>query len=246
MGDGCETFATRCGEHEAPDNNGPVLDVDGPRGRRFYRSGTVQALDGIGSELRRGETLALVGEKAVWGSGDLRTRSWESSIGARITSGRIVFGWPRPDQAARRARRDARGANWRSSSKTAYSTDPIRPVGRQIADILIPSRQCDRSTSAKARAVKKAGESATSPTRSGAPPPTPFEFRAGCVTGDDRNGAGHRAAMLIADRADGPVRITDEAVIMDLIRRARGAQQHGDPVIKHDLGLDYEIATRSR
>src|ERR1700680_1538024 len=49
--------ATKAGE-----NAGAVIDIKGPRTYLFTRSGNIKAVDDVSFSLRRGETLAIVGE----------------------------------------------------------------------------------------------------------------------------------------------------------------------------------------
>jgi peptide/nickel transport system ATP-binding protein len=123
----------------SPDNKPvPLLAVEDLAVEFRTRSGTVRALDGIGFGLRRGETLALVGES---GSGKSVTAYAIMGIldpAARITSGRIVFGGLDLLQAGEKAMAEMRGRELAiifQNPRTALN--PIRPVGRQIADILI-------------------------------------------------------------------------------------------------------------
>jgi peptide/nickel transport system ATP-binding protein len=116
----------------------PLLAVEDLSVEFRTRSGTVRAVDGIGFELRRGETMALVGES---GSGKSVTAYAIMGIldaAARITSGRIVFGGLELLQAGEKAIAEIRGRELAiifQSPRTALN--PIRSVGRQIADILL-------------------------------------------------------------------------------------------------------------
>ena len=116
----------------------PLLAVEDLRVEFHTRSGTVQALDGIGFEVRRGEMMALVGES---GSGKSVTAYAIMGIldaAARITSGRITFGGLDLLTAGDKAMDEIRGRELAiifQNPRTALN--PIRPVGKQIADILL-------------------------------------------------------------------------------------------------------------
>src|SRR4051794_522867 len=101
-------------------------------------SGTVRALEDIGFELRCGETMALVGES---GSGKSVTAYAIMGIldtAARVTSGRIMFGGLDLLQANARTLSEIRGREVAIIFQTPRTAlNPIRPVGRQIADILL-------------------------------------------------------------------------------------------------------------
>jgi peptide/nickel transport system ATP-binding protein len=144
----------------------PLLAVEGLGIEFRTRSGTVRAVDGIGFELHRGETMALVGES---GSGKSVTAYAVMGIldaAARITSGQIMFGGLELLQAGEKAVAEIRGRELAiifQSPRTALN--PIRPVGKQIADILLRHGNVT-AAQAPGRAIEIAGKSAYS--RSGA------------------------------------------------------------------------------
>src|SRR3954469_5786848 len=70
----------------------PLLAVEDLGVEFRTRGGTVRALEGVGFELHRGETMALVGES---GSGKSVTAYAVMGIldgATRVTAGKIVFG----------------------------------------------------------------------------------------------------------------------------------------------------------
>ena len=116
----------------------PLLAVEDLSIEFRTRSGTVCALDRVGFQLRRGETMALVGES---GSGKSVTAYAIMGIldaAARITSGRIAFGGLELLRADKSAIAEMRGRELAiifQNPRTALN--PIRSVGKQIADILL-------------------------------------------------------------------------------------------------------------
>src|SRR5260370_39989650 len=133
------------------------------------RSGVVHALDNVGFAMRKGETLAIVGES---GSGKSVTAYAIMGIldpAGRVTSGRALLGGIDLLAASREALADVRGreiAMIFQNPRTALN--PIRPVGRQIADVL---QRHGNVTGAEAprRAVELLQPAATPPP----PLPTP-------------------------------------------------------------------------
>ena len=105
---------------------------------------------------RRGETLALVGES---GSGKSVTAYAIMGIldaAGAVTAGRIMFGGLDLLAAAtERAGRDARPRDLAmifQNPRTALN--PIRPVGKQIADVLLRHGNVTARASAAARAIE--------------------------------------------------------------------------------------------
>src|SRR4051794_430372 len=229
----------------APDHHSvPLLAVEDLGVEFRTRSGTVRALDGVGFELRRGETLALVGES---GSGKSVTAYAIMGIldpAARVTSGRIRFGGldllgiPEKEMAEIRGREIAIVFQ---SPRTALN--PIRPIGKQIADILI--RQGNVTA---ARAPQRAIDMLA---RVRIPDPArralayPFELSGGmCQRVMIAMALACEPALLIADEPTTGLDITTQAVIMDLIADLAASQNMATLLITHDLGLAAEYCGR--
>jgi len=102
------------------------------------RGGTVRALEKLGFDVGRGETVALVGE-----SGSGKSVTAYALLGlldpaARLTSGRIQFGGLDLLGARERALGELRGREISLISQNPRGAlNPIRPVGKQLGDILL-------------------------------------------------------------------------------------------------------------
>jgi peptide/nickel transport system ATP-binding protein len=222
----------------------PLLKVEELGAEFRTRSGTVRALDGIGLELRRGETLALVGES---GSGKSVTAYAIMGIldaAARITSGRIVFGGLDLLAVTEKEMAEIRGRELAiifQNPRTALN--PIRPVGKQIADILIRHGNVTAAQS-PARAVEMLAKVRIPDPerRAGA---YPFELSGGmCQRIMIAMALACEPALLIADEPTTGLDITTQAVIMDLIAELAASQNMATLLITHDLGLAAEYCDR--
>jgi peptide/nickel transport system ATP-binding protein len=234
----------RAAEAMAGDGTAALLAV-ADLGLEFRtRSGTVRALDGVGFELRRGETLALVGES---GSGKSVTAYAIMGIldaAARITSGRIVFGGLELLRAGAKAFAEIRGRELAiifQNPRTALN--PIRPVGKQIADILlqhgnVTTREApERAVEMLARVrIADPGRRARS---------YPFELSGGmCQRVMIAMALACEPQLLIADEPTTGLDITTQAVIMDLIAELAASRNMATLLITHDLGLASEYCDR--
>jgi peptide/nickel transport system ATP-binding protein len=222
----------------------PLLAVENLSLEFRTRSGTVRALDGVGFELRRGETLALVGES---GSGKSVTAYAIMGIldpAARLTAGRVVFGGLDLLQAGEKAMAEMRGRELAivfQSPRT--SLNPIRPVGSQIADILIRHGNVT-AAQAPGRAVEMLAKvRIPDPRRRAAA--YPFELSGGmCQRIMIAMALACEPALLIADEPTTGLDITTQAVIMDLIAELAASQNMATLLITHDLGLASEYCGR--
>ncbi|MGA8226811.1 MAG: ATP-binding cassette domain-containing protein, partial [Xanthobacteraceae bacterium] len=116
----------------------PALEVENLSVEFRTRSGVVKALERVSFSIGKGETLALVGES---GSGKSVTAYAVMGIldpAGRVTAGKAMLGGldllaASPDELAKVRGREI--AMIFQNPRTALN--PIRPVGRQIADVLI-------------------------------------------------------------------------------------------------------------
>jgi peptide/nickel transport system ATP-binding protein len=228
----------------AGDRTIPLIAVDDLGVEFRTRSGTVHALDRIGFELCRGETMALVGES---GSGKSVTAYAIMGIldaAARITSGRIVFGGVELLRAGERAIAEFRGRELAiifQNPRTALN--PIRPIGKQIADILL---QHGNVTAAQAprRAVEMLAK-VRIPDPERRARSYPFELSGGmCQRVMIAMALACQPQLLIAAEPTTGLDITTQAVIMDLLAELAGSHNMATLLITHDLGLVSEYCDR--
>jgi peptide/nickel transport system ATP-binding protein len=222
----------------------PLLKVEDLGVEFRTRSGTVRALDGIAFDLRRSETLALVGES---GSGKSVTAYAIMSIldaAARITSGRIVFGGLDLLTVAEKEMAEIRGREVAiifQNPRTALN--PIRAVGRQIADILVRHGNVTAAQAPKRAVEMLAKVRIPDPERRAAA--YPFELSGGMSQRVMIAMAlACEPALLIADEPTTGLDITTQAVIMDLIAELVASQNMATLLITHDLGLAAEYCDR--
>jgi peptide/nickel transport system ATP-binding protein len=208
----------------------------------FGTAGT-PVVDGVSLSVRPGECLALVGESGSGKSVTARTVLGLAGDGATVTAnalelqGRSVLG------LSDRAWRGVRGREVGLILQDALaSLDPLRPVGREIADVLrlhtsLPPRQ------RRDRVIELLGSV-------GMPEP---ELRARQRSGELSGGLRQRALIASAIALDPPLLIADEpttaldttvqARILDLLDDLRAA---GTAIllISHDLAVVRGIADR--
>jgi peptide/nickel transport system ATP-binding protein len=222
----------------------PALSVEGLSVEFRTRSGIVRALDNVSFAIAKGETMALVGES---GSGKSVTAYAVLGIldpAARITAGKALFGGldllsAKPSQLA-----DVRGreiAMIFQNPRTALN--PIRPVGRQIADVLVrhgnvPGREAPARAIEMLRAV-----GITDPTRRAKA--YPFEMSGGmCQRVMIAIALAAKPSLLIADEPTTGLDVTTQAVIMDLISDLASELGMATIFITHDLALAGQRAAR--
>jgi len=222
----------------------PALCVDRLSVEFRTRSGLVRALDNVTFSVRKGETIALVGES---GSGKSVTAYAIMGIldpAGRVTSGQAMFDEidllsASPKQLA--AIRGRRIAMIFQNPRSALN--PIRPVGRQIADVLMRHRELP-TRAARLQAIEMLRAV-------GIPDPArrasayPFELSGGmCQRVMIAIALAAKPSLLITDEPTTGLDVTTQAVIMDLIADLATELGMATIFITHDLALASQRAAR--
>jgi peptide/nickel transport system ATP-binding protein len=208
------------------------------------REGIVRALERVAFTVDKGETVGIVGES---GSGKSVTALAVMGIlhpAARVTSGRAVFGGLDLLTASERQRQEYRGRELSmifQSPRTALN--PIRPVGRQIADVLLRHANLPRAK-VRARAVELLAR-VRIPDAERRFDAYPFELSGGmCQRVMIALAIACAPALLIADEPTTGLDVTTQAGILDLLDDLRRSTRMATIIITHDLGMAAERCDR--
>ncbi len=222
----------------------PALTVENLSVEFRTRSGVVKALDGVSFAVAKGETLAIVGES---GSGKSVTAYAVMGIldpAGLVTAGEARLGGLDLLRASASELADVRGREIAMIFQNPRAAlNPIRPVGRQIADVLIRHGNVPRG---------EAPERAIELLRTvGIPDPArrakafPFEMSGGmCQRVMIAIALAAKPALLIADEPTTGLDVTTQAVIMDLISDLASESGMATIFITHDLALAAQRAGR--
>jgi peptide/nickel transport system ATP-binding protein len=222
----------------------PALLVENLSVEFRTRSGVVRALEAVSFAVAKGETLAIVGES---GSGKSVTAYAVMGIldpAGRATSGKAVLGGLDLLRASAAQLADVRGREIAMIFQNPRAAlNPIRPVGRQIADVLVRHGNVPRG---------EAPERAIDLLRAvGIPDPVrrskayPFEMSGGmCQRVMIAIALAAKPALLIADEPTTGLDVTTQAVIMDLISDLAADSGMATIFITHDLALAAQRADR--
>ncbi|MGL5114485.1 MAG: ABC transporter ATP-binding protein [Beijerinckiaceae bacterium] len=222
----------------------PALLVDGLSVAFRTRSGVVKALERVSFRVAKGETVAVVGES---GSGKSVTAYAIMGIldaAGKVTGGRAMLGGLDLLGAPNEVLAGVRGreiAMIFQNPRTALN--PIRRVGRQIADVL--RRHANVTPNAAPGEAVKLLESVgiTDPARRAMA--YPFELSGGmCQRVMIAIALAARPSLLIADEPTTGLDVTTQAIIMDIIAERAKATGMATVFITHDLGLAAERADR--
>ncbi|MFQ5826849.1 MAG: ABC transporter ATP-binding protein [Dehalococcoidia bacterium] len=211
----------------------------------FTRSGVVKAADGISFDLRKGETLCLVGE-----SGCGKTVTALSILGlVDSPPGRIVGGeiWYHQEDLLRCSQERLRGIRGNRIAMIFQdpqsSLNPVFTVGDQIAEQIKLHRGLgERAARERAVALMQQVGIPGAENRAGE---YPHQFSGGM-----KQRVLIAAALscdpevLIADEPTTALDVTIKAQILDILRRLKEERQMSLLFITHDLGVVAEIADR--
>ena len=222
----------------------PLLSVEDLSVEFRTREGVVRALDRVGFTVGKGETVGIVGES---GSGKSVTALAVMGIlhpAARVTRGRAVFGGLDLVAASERQRQDYRGRELSmifQSPRTALN--PIRPVGKQLVDVLLRHANLARGK-ARARAVELLAR-VQIPDAERRFHAYPFELSGGmCQRVMIALAIACAPALLIADEPTTGLDVTTQTGILDLLDDLRRTARMAMILITHDLGLAAERCDR--
>ncbi len=221
-----------------------VLSVEGLSVSFRTRGGTVQALEGVGFEVARGETLALVGESGSGKSVTAYALLGLLGSAGRITSGRAVLEGVDLVQAGPRALSRIRGrvASMIFQNPRA-ALNPIRAVGRQIADVLRRHEGLGRRAAWDGAVEMLRGVGIPDPARRARA--YPFQLSGGmCQRVMIAVAVAAKPALLIADEPTTGLDVTTQALVMDLVAKQASENGMGTILITHDLALAAERAQR--
>ena len=225
-------------------SEGPLLSVRDLAVDFAVDGGVFEAVRGIGFDLARGESLAIIGES---GSGKSVTASAILNLidqpPGRIRSGSICLEGRELVGAPRSLRRAVYGAEVAVIFQDPLShLNPVRPVGWQVAEV------CRIHGWGRARARARAQELLE---RVGIPDASrrmdeyPHQF-----SGGQRQRIMIAMSMalspklLIADEPTTALDVTVQAQILDLIRELQAETGMALLMITHDLGVAADIASR--
>src|SRR5277367_924797 len=218
----------------------PLLAIEDLSIEFRTRGGIVRALDRVSVALKRRETLALVGES---GSGKSVTAMAIMGIlddAAHVSGGSINFGGLDLLAASSQALGEVRGREVAMIFQNPRAAlNPIRPIGKQIADILLrhgnvtgaqaPDRAIEMLSSVRIPDPKRRANS------------YPFELSGGmCQRVMIAMALACEPALLIADEPTTGLDITTQATIMDLVAELAAVHSMATLLITHDLGLASE------
>ena len=208
------------------------------------RRGPVTAVRSVTLQVAKGETLGIVGES---GSGKSVTSYAVMRIldrAGRIADGSINFGGIALHEAGEDLMSDLRGREISMIFQNPRAAlNPIRPIGRQIEDVLVRHAQATRDQArAKAIAALERVRIHDAARRYHA---YPFELSGGmCQRVVIAMALACRPQLLIADEPTTGLDVTTQKAVMELVRELTRSEGMSTLLITHDLGLAGEYCDR--
>jgi len=227
-----------------PLRNPPLLAVENLCVEFATRRGAVTAVRSVNLHVAKGETLGIVGES---GSGKSVTSYAVMRIldrAGRIVAGRVEFGGMQLHDASEAEMSDLRGREISMIFQNPRAAlNPIRPVGRQIEDVLVRHAQTTRAR-ARAKAIE-ALERVHIRDAARRYHAYPFELSGGmCQRVVIAIALACRPQLLIADEPTTGLDVTTQRAVMELVRELTRSEGMATLLITHDLGLAGEYCDR--
>ena len=225
-------------------SNPPLLAIEDLCVEFATRRGPVTAVRSVTLQIAKGETLGIVGES---GSGKSVTSYAVMRIldrAGRIVSGSIRFGGMGLHDADEDAMSDLRGREISMIFQNPRAAlNPIRPVGKQIEDVLIRHAQTthdaarDKAIEALERVqIRDAAQRYHA---------YPFELSGGmCQRVVIAIALACKPQLLIADEPTTGLDVTTQKAVMELVNDLTRSRGMASILITHDLGLAGEYCDR--
>ena len=231
--------------------NDVLLSVEGLQTRFATDAGEVRAVDGVSLTVRRGETLALVGESGCGKSvSALSIMRLIPDPPGRISGGRIVFRDDSMDQPCdlltlsdEQMRRIRGNRIAMIFQEPINALNPVFTVGEQIAEAVELHQKVGR------RAARDAAVSMLRKVGIGDPETRVNEYPHRLSGGMRQRvmiamALSCNPSLLIADEPTTALDVTVQAQILDLLRSLQRADGMSVLMITHDLGVVAETADR--
>ena len=237
-------------------NSGLLLEVRDLKTQFFTEDGIVRAVDGVSFEMKRGETLSIVGESGCGKSVTARSILQIVEHPGRIVEGQILFHRVSRDNGSEHVEtvdlvalgargpeiRDVRGKDISMIfQEPMTSLSPIHTIGNQITEAIRLHLPVSKEE-AQERAIELLR-------RVGIPQPAD---RMDTYTFQLSGGMRQRAmiamalscgpSLLIADEPTTALDVTTQAQILDLMRGLKDDMGMSIMLITHDLGVVAEMA----
>jgi peptide/nickel transport system ATP-binding protein len=219
-----------------------LLDVAGLRTHFFTNDGVVRAVDGVDFNVRRGETLGIVGESGCGKSITSLSIMGLLTRPGRTVAGHIVFDGRNLLELSADEMEDLRGDDIAMIfQEPMTSLNPCYRVGDQIAESVVKHLGYD-DAAAKLRALELF-ELVGIPSPDRRVESYPHELSGGLRQRVMIAMAlACRPKLLIADEPTTALDVTIQAQILELIRQLKEFEDMSVILITHDLGVIAEVA----
>lgn len=215
----------------------PILTVDGLSVQFRTRNGTVRALESVDLTVGKGEVLGIVGE-----SGSGKSVTAYTVIGLLDKAGSPVAGSAEYEGVPLIGAREKDLADLRGREISMIfqnpraALNPIRPIGKQIEDVLLRHNQATRQDAKeKAIAMLEKVRIVDPPLRYWS---YPYELSGGmCQRVMIAIALACNPHLLIADEPTTGLDVTTQKATMDLVQELTRASGMSVILITHDLGM---------